>query len=450
MSDVAEKQYDLIDVVHAQLEANDENAVRLQLAELHPNEIANLLESLPPDARKRLWALVELDEQGDVLAYLHDEARAGIIEEMPQDELVVAAESMEVADLADVMGELPEDVTEAILSTLEKDHRERLEAVLSFDEGVAGRLMNPDVLSVRKDVTLAVVLRYLRRRTTLPAHTDTLMVISEDGDYLGKLSLADVVTGRPDATVEEAMHAQADWVYGNTDERDVAALFERRDLISVAVVDSAYKLLGRITIDDIVDVIRAQTDEAFMKRAGLDKDEDLFAPVLPSAKRRAVWLGINLVTVFLAAWVIGRFEEALDKIVALAVLMPIVASMGGIAGSQTLTLTIRGLALGQIGSSNLRWLAYKEIAVGVLNGLSWAVVVAVVTVAWFQEWGIGAVIAAAMLVNLLAAAASGVVIPVVLHRLGIDPALSGAVILTTVTDVVGFLSFLGLASLFLL
>jgi magnesium transporter len=209
-------------------------------------------------------------------------------------------------------------------------------------------------------------------------------------------------------------------------------------------------LLGRITIDDVVDIIREEADRALLASAGLEQEEDLFAPVIPSAKRRAVWLGINLVTVFAAAWVIGRFEEALDKIVALAVLMPVVASMGGIAGSQTLTLTIRGLALDQIAAGNVRWLTVKEVLVGVINGVAWAIVVALVAYLWFQSTGIAAVIAAAMVLNLLAAAASGVAIPLILNRLGIDPALSGAVILTTVTDVVGFLSFLGLASLFLL
>jgi len=441
---------DLIGLVYDHLAAEDMAALRQQIEALHPAEIANLLESLPPTKRKRLWEVIPSVLEGEILTNLGDEVRATIIDEMAPHELVAAAGSMDVEDLADVLEELPVDLTETILGALEADHRRRLETTLAFEEGTAGRLMSADVISVRKDVTLAVVLRYLRRLPSLPQHTDALMVITEDGDYLGKLHLSDVVTGSPDAGVEDVMETQPDWVYADADERDVAHLFERRDLISVAVLDREHKLLGRITIDDIVDVIRSVTDQVVLKGAGLREDEDLFAPILPSAKRRALWLGINLVTVFLAAWVIGNFQEALSKMVALAVLMPIVASMGGIAGSQTLTLTIRGLALGQISGSNMRWLANKEVMVGALNGIAWAVVVGLVSVLWFHHWGIGIVIAAAMILNLLAAAMSGVAIPLVLNRLGIDPALSGAVILTTVTDVVGFLSFLGLATIFLI
>jgi magnesium transporter len=336
------------------------------------------------------------------------------------------------------------------LLALDQDHRKRLEAVLSYEDGTAGRLMSADVVSVRKDVTLAVVLRWLRRHQSLPPHTDALMVIDEDERYLGKLPMSDVVTGDPDALVETVMREGADSIRADMSERELAILFERRDLVSVAVLDDSGRLLGRITIDDVVDIIREEADHALLKSAGLDEEEDLFAPVLPSARRRGVWLGINLITVFMAAWVIGRFEEALDKIVALAVLMPVVASMGGIAGSQTLTLTIRGFALDQIAASNVRWLIIKEVSVGALNGVVWALVVALVSYVWFQDIGLATIIAVAMALNLLAASLSGVVVPLVLRRMGIDPALSGAVILTTVTDIIGFLSFLGLASLFLL
>jgi magnesium transporter len=322
--------------------------------------------------------------------------------------------------------------------------------VLSYPEGTAGRLMSTEVISVRSDVSLAVVLRWLRRHRELPPHTDALMVLSDVGRYVGKLGMADVVTGDPDLQVEAVMKPEAETVRAGAAEREVAALFERRDLVSVAVLDDDDRLLGRITIDDVVDIIREEADRTLLASAGLEEEADLFASVLRSAKQRAVWLGINLVTVFMAAWVIGLFSDALDKIVALAVLMPVVASMGGIAGSQTLTLTIRGLALDQIAHSNVRWLTGKEVAVGAINGLLWALVVAAVAYLWFRSTGIAAVIAAAMVLNLLAAALSGIAVPLVLHRLGIDPALSGAVILTTVTDVVGFLSFLGLASLFLL
>ena len=441
---------ELLDEVLGELEAGDESAVGKHLAGLHDAEIAALLEALPPDERDLVWDLIPDEREAEVLTYLHDEARTGIMEDMEPEELAAAVEDMEPEDLADVLEDLPDELTESILRALDADHKQRLDAVRSFPEDSAGRLMSRDVVSVRQDVTLAVVLRWLRRKKALPPHTDALMVTTEEGRYLGKLPVADIVTGDPDALVAEVMKAGADAVRANETEHDVASLFERRDLISVAVLDREDRLLGRITVDDVVDVIREEADHALLSHAGLDEEEDLFAPVVPSAKRRGIWLGINLVTVFLAAWVIDLFEEALDKIVALAVLMPVVASMGGIAGSQTLTLTIRGLALDQIAAANVRWLTLKELGVGALNGLVWAVFVSLAAYAWFRDPGISAVIGAAMMLNLLAAALSGVTVPLVLKRLGIDPALSGAVILTTVTDVIGFLSFLGLATLFLL
>lgn len=441
---------ELLDWVLMDLEAGRQDELRNALEELHPAEAANLLESLPPNQRNALWEVIPVEQEGEILSHLRDEARATIINEMDRSELVAAAESMSVEDLAYVLEELPEDLTESVLLALERDHRERLETVLSYDEGTAGRLMSTDVVSVRKDVTLAVVLRWLRRHQALPPHTDALMVIGEDGTYQGKLSIADVVTGDPKSLVETCIQPAADSVRACATEHEVAALFERRDLISVAVVDQQARLLGRITIDDVVDVIREEADQLLLKRSGLADDEDLFAPVLPSARRRGFWLGLNLITVFLAAWVIGRFEEALDKIVALAVLMPVVASMGGIAGSQTLTLTIRGLAMEQIAKANVRWLILKELSVGILNGLVWALTVALVAYLWFSDWKLAVIIATAMVLNLLAASLSGVTIPLILQRMGIDPALSGAVILTTITDVIGFLSFLGLATLFLI
>ena len=445
-----EEKLHQVDFIIGYLKAQDESTIVSYLQQLHAAEIASLLESLPPDLRQQLWQLLPLSLEGETLTYLGDEVRNSIIGEMEHHEVVAATETMDVEDLAEVMEELPEDISEAVLNSLDEDRRRRLENTLSFAEDSAGRLMSTDVISVRKDVSLAVVLRYLRRLKPLPHHTDALMVIDDNGTYLGKLTLAVTVTENPDALVADVMQAGADSVLANADEHDVALLFERRDLISVAVVDEQDKLLGRITVDNVVDIILAKADKALLASGGLVEDEDLFAAVIPSAKRRAIWLGINLVTVFLAAWVIGRFELVLDKIVALAILLPVVASMGGIAGSQTLTLTIRGLALGQVSSANLRWLGNKELTVGMLNGFAWAVVVAIVTLFWFDDWGIALIIAAAMMVNLIAAALSGVLIPVVLSRMGIDPALSGAVVLTTVTDVVGFLSFLGLATLFLL
>ncbi len=440
----------LVDQVIGYLKADEDAKASASLEGLHIAEIAVLLESLPPEFRQRVWKLLPQGLEGETLTHLGEEVRGSIIDEMENAEVVAAAEAMEVEDLADVMEELPAHLGEAVLEALDEDRRQRLEATLAFAEGTAGRWMNTDVISVRKDVSLAVVLRYLRLLKPLPSHTDALMVTDEYGVYLGTLPVTDAVAEHPDTMVEDVMIEMADWVRADAEEHDVAVLFEQRDLISVAVVDEQGKLLGRITINNAVDIMLGEADKALLARAGLDEEEDLFAPVLPSAKRRAVWLGINLVTVFMAAWVIGRFEEALDKIVALAVLMPVVASMGGIAGSQTLTLTIRGLALGQVSKANLRWLGNKELMVGLLNGIAWALVVAVVTYVWFQDAGIAVIIAVAMVLNLLAAAFSGVLIPVMLERMGIDPALSGAVVLTTITDIIGFLSFLGLATLFLL
>jgi magnesium transporter len=434
----------------ADLSAGRTAELREALRDLHVAEIADLLEAMPPEQRVALWDAVPRELAADILPFLHDEARNTIIEEMDHRELVAAAERMDVEDLADVIEELPRDLSDTILEALEQDHRARLEVVLAYAEDSAGRLMSADTLSVRPDVSLAVVLRWLRRQAKLPPHTDALTVIDTEGTFLGTLSMEAIVTGEPDDLVGSAMAPSADVVRVNETEHEVAALFDRRDLISVPVVDETNKLLGRITIDDVVDVIREEADRFLMNSAGLDEEEDLFAPIIPSAQRRGVWLGVNLLTVFLAAWVISHFEEALDKIVALAVLMPVVASMGGIAGSQTLTLTIRGMALGQIARGNVRWLTVKELAVGALNGAAWAVVVAAVAYLWFGDLGISAVIATAMVVNMLAAALAGITVPLTLKRMGIDPALSGTVVLTTVTDVIGFLSFLGLASLFLL
>lgn len=440
----------LLEQILADLEAGKQEAVTQQLENTHAAEVADLLEALPPEQRSELWETVPVEQEAEVLTYLHDEARASIIEEMEEEELIAAAESMALEDLAEIIDELPGDVSNMLMDALESDHRSRLEAVLNYEEGSAGRLMSADVISVRQDVSIAVVLRWLRRHASLPPHTDSLMVIDSTGQYLGKLELAEVLTGDPGALVSSLMQADAVAVRATMSEHEVAGLFERRDLISVAVLDEGANLLGRITVDDIVDVIREESDRALLKSAGLTEEEDLFAPVMPSARRRGLWLGINLITIFAAAWVIGRFEQALDEIVALAVLMPVVASMGGIAGSQTLTLTIRGLALDQIAATNVRWLTFKELAVGAVNGLVWALAVAFVAYLWFGDSGIAAILASAMVLNLLVAGFAGVAIPLLLQRWGIDPALSGAVILTTVTDIIGFLSFLGLATLFLL
>jgi len=413
-------------------------------------EIAHLLEGLPRTEREILWELVE-DRDGEVLIHLSEEVRADLISKMDLAEILSATETLDLDDLADLIQELPDTVTRELLDSLDTQRRNRLEAVLGYEEDSAGGLMNTDAVTVRPEVTLDAVLRYLRRLgDRVPANTDALIVVNREDKYLGMLSLARLVSADPTETVAEVMSVDVKPIGADWSARDVANRFERHDLMSAAVVDGDAKLLGRITIDDVVDVIREEGEHAFMGRAGLSEEEDMFAPVLVSARRRAVWLGVNLLTAFLASWVIGHFEATIQKIVALAVLMPIVASMGGIAGSQTLTLAIRGIALGQLSLKNVRWLVLKELAVGTINGLVWAAVVGVVAGVWFQSGDIAWLIAAAITINLVFAALTGAILPIVLERIGIDPALAGGVLLTTVTDVVGFLAFLGLATLFLL
>lgn len=415
-----------------------------------PVDIANLLESLPPSERKNLWELIPKELEAEILRFMRDEARNSIIQKMPTDELVEVAATLPNNEAASVFEKLPETMLESVFDALDKDHKNRIETVLSYQEGTAGRLMSSDVISIREDVTLSVVQRWLRKHKNIPRYTDALMVVDHNNIYQGQLLFRDILINDGNEVVKNVMSTYGYTIPDKMSYKEIASLFEKRDLISVAVLDENHHLLGKITIDDALQVIREQSDAIILKSEGLKAEEDLFSPVLPSVKGRGVWLGINLATVFLAAWVIGLFSDVLDQIVALAILMPIVASMGGIAGSQTLTLTIRGLALDQIAQSNIRWLTIKELSVGVFNGLIWSIVVALVAYLWFRQPGIAAILGVAMLINLIAASISGVLIPIILDKLGIDPALSGAVILTTVTDIIGFLSFLGLATWFLL
>jgi magnesium transporter len=416
---------------------------------LHPAEIAHLLESLPPSQRHVVWEMVDREDHGEVLLHVGDEVRAGLIETMDHEALLSATEGLDVDDLADLLQDLPNAVMRQALAGMDQQYRQRLEAVLSYGEDTAGGLMNTDTVTVRANVTLDVVLRYLRMKSNIPTQIDSLIVVNRYDRYLGILPLSVVVSHDPDLTVAEVMEYGIEGIPAQTPAAQVAKVFEDRDLVSAPVVDEHGKLLGRITIDDVVDVIREQAEHSVMSMAGLTQEEDIFAPVLPAARRRAIWLGTNLCTAFLAATVVGQFQATLEHVVALAVLMPIVASMGGIAGSQTLTLVIRALALGQIGKRNAGLLLGKELAVGAFNGLTWSLVVAAAAILWFQDWKIGAVIAAALIINLLCAALAGVGVPLIMRRFGVDPALAGPVVVTTVTDVMGFFSFLGLATLVL-
>jgi magnesium transporter len=451
MTEIAEEQQ--IEKHRAALQEALESESPVQvtdlLEELNPAEIADLLEGLPQPQRASVSDLIDPSVKGEVLLELGEEARDHLIADRSPEELAAAIESLEdVDDQADLLLSLPRGVMAQVLHILDLHKRERLEAVLSYPEDTAGGLMNTDQVTVRADVTLDVVLRYLRMRRDLPEHTDQLFVVDRHERFLGGLPLSRVLTAEVDSRVGELMNPEVQAIPADLPDREVARLFEDRDLISAPVVEDGM-LIGRITIDDVVDVIREEAEHSVMSMAGLSEEEDIFAPVVPSARRRAIWLGVNLMTAFLASWSIGLFESTLDKIVALAVLMPIVASMGGIAGSQTLTLVIRGLALGQVGATNARWLASKEVLVGLFNGVIWSFVVAIVAILWFKDYEIGGVIAAALVINLFAASLAGVAIPLILRRMGIDPALAGSVILTTVTDVVGFVAFLGLATLLL-
>ncbi|MDR7151773.1 magnesium transporter [Hydrogenophaga palleronii] len=419
------------------------------LHRMHPAKVAGLLEALPPSERGVVWSMVETDRAGKVLTYLHDEIRATLARELDPDDLVAAVLPLDLDDLVDLIQQLPNDLSDLLMQATSGARREQVETLLAHPEDSAGGLMDTDFIEVRAEVRIGAVLRYLRLLDTLPSHTDQLMVMDRQGLYQGVLRLSALVTADPTWRVSEVMHTDVAGIALDMPATEVARLFQDHDLLSAPVVDADQRLVGRITVDDVVDLIREDADRALMQMAGLDDEADMFAPVLVSARRRAVWLGINLVTAFLAAWVIGRFEATLEQLVALAVLMPIVASMGGIAGSQTLTLMIRGLALGQIQKGNLRVLLQREMGTSVLNGLLWAAVIALLAVVWFGNWGLGGVLGAAILINLLCAALAGLAIPLLLQRMGIDPALAGSVVLTTVTDVIGFFAFLGLASLWL-
>jgi magnesium transporter len=417
--------------------------------ELHPADVALLLESLPEGERDIVWSQLDPDSVAEVLVEAEDAVRASHMRRMAPQALAAVAQEVDPDDAADILQDLPEPVADEVLQAMDEQHRERLEAVLAYPEDTAGGLMNVDVLTVRADVSLETVLRYLRRRGEIPEKTNRLFVVNRVNEYVGMLRLADLLISDPEDSVRAHIIEERDAIPATTASHEVARLFEQRNLISAPVVDEARKLIGRITIDDVVDVIRDEGDQALMRMAGLDEEDDIFAPVFTTSRRRMLWLGVNLGTALLAAWVIGLFAGTIEKVVALAVLMPVVASMGGIAGSQTLTIVIRGMALGQVGQSNAGWLLNREIMVGFINSLLWALVVALIATYWFGQPALGLIVAVALVINLVIAAIAGTVLPLVMRRLLIDPALAGGVVLTTVTDVVGFVTFLGLGALFL-
>jgi magnesium transporter len=435
--------------LQALLAQEDVEAIRDLIEPLHPADISGLLASLPPDARQSVFSQIPLFLTGEVLLELPESIRADLMSEMDHKSIVAAAQSLDTDDIADLLPELPDEVIAQILFSLDKQDRQRLEAVLPYPEDTAGGLMNVDAITVRENISLEVVFRYLRVRHELPEGTNKLFVVDRADRLIGTLLLGPLLTSDPQTRVGQVMDRDPVKFDAMTPEKEVAAAFERYNLISAPVVGDDGRLLGRITVDDVVDVMREEAARSVMAPAGLSEQEDIFAPVARSSRNRSLWLGINLVTAVLASWVIGFFESTIEKAVALAVLMPIVASMGGNAGTQTVVMVVRGLALGNITHGNTRRVLMKELAVGIVNSLLWAVAVAAIVLVWYRNPLLAGVIAIAMVINLLFAALSGVLIPLALRRFGIDPAIASGVILTTVTDIVGFLAFLGLAALVL-
>ncbi len=420
--------------------------IKVLLASLRPSEVAGVLEANTPATRRIIWGLVDDDVRNQSLQYLQDDVRAEFLEAMDTAQLVAVADDLDTDDFADILQQLPTTITNQVLENLDGRDRARVESVLSYPEDSAGGLMNTDTITVRPRHAAELVLRYLRLRRDLPATTDALIVVNSRDEYLGMLPLTKLLTADPTVTVREIMNTEEPAIHVGEADTEVAKLFSERDLISAPVVDDDGFLLGRITIDDVVDVIIEDAEEALLAPAGLVVDEDTFAPVRRAVRRRAIWLGINLVTALMAAAVISVFEETIVKVVALAVLMPVVASMGGIAGTQTLTLVIRGQATGQLGRNNMLWMLNREFVIATLNGLLWATIVALGASYFFDDPKLGFVIGVAMVATILIAAVAGSLLPSLLKRMAIDPAIAGGVVLTTITDVAGFFIFLGLAS----
>ena len=423
------------------------NQIRRLLSNMSPSEIAHALESSPPKQRNILFSLLKTEEEGDVLFELGEEIQQDLISNITNEELSEAVKELELDEIVDILQKLPEDRMKTILSNMSRVDRSRIEMGLTFPENTAGGLLNTDVISVRPNNLIKEVLGYLRDLGKLPDNTDKIFVVNDSNEYLGELSISEVITSNPSMVVREIMETEITPINVNLDDKEVATLFERNDWISSSVIDEDNKLIGRITIDDVVDVIREDADQNLLGMAGIA--EDTFAPPGRAAKSRVLWLSLNLITAFIAASTINIFQDVIDKFVYLAILMPIVASMGGVAATQTLTIVLRGLTLEQINSSNIRWLFKRELAVSILNGIVLSVLVGFITYAWFQELAISLLISCALIINLISSVIAGILVPLILRRFKQDPAISGSVVVTTVTDVIGFLSFLGLATIYL-
>jgi magnesium transporter len=418
------------------------------LYELKPQDLADVLESSPPAQRTMLWELLDESQQSEIIRHVDEDVVLSLLSDKSGEQIATVLEQTDDDDTADILQQLPADLIQKVLIAMDVQDRSRVENLLAYPEDTAGGMMDTDTISVRPQVSLYVVFRYLRRHSELPSMTDSIFVVNSRDAFVGVLPLSSLLVSNPILTVGEIMVTEIEAIPADMSEHDVAAKFERYDLVSAPVIDQDNKLLGRITIDDVVDVIIDEADHSILGMAGLNEDSDIFAPIVKTAKSRAIWLGANLITAFIAASVIDIFKDTIEKVVALAVLMPIVASMGGVAGSQTLTLVIRNMAQDELFDNNLAWLTRREVAVGAINGCLWSLVVAVATSMFFNDINLGLIIAAALVINLLTAALSGALLPSFLRSIGIDPAIAGTVVLTTITDVVGFLSFLGLATLF--
>ena len=424
--------------------------VRRMLHTLPASDVALILESSPKRTRKELWELIDTDYHSDVIEELSEEVRNGIITQMAPTNVVDVLGQMDTDDLAETLSTLPEEILASLLKSMDAQERQRAEQALSYGEETAGFIMNTDTVTLRSDVTVDVVLRYLRLRGKVPEDSDNFYVVNRNDTLIGRVPVVRLLIEPPEALVGEIMEDEPEAIPVAMHDGEVASLFERYNWLSAPVVDDKHRLVGRITIDDVVDIIREDAEHSMMSMAGLDDDEDTFAPVLQSTRRRSVWLGVNLITALLAAAVSDMFEATLSQLAVLAILNTIVPSMGGVAGNQTLTLVIRGMALGHVNSGNSRWLISKELAIGFLNGVIWAVLIAAVIAIWKQDYTLGVIIAFAMMANMIAAGFAGATLPLIMKRLKIDPALAGSVILTTITDVVGIFAFLGTATLFLI
>ncbi len=439
----------LLTILGRAIDTGTLSRAREMLNHLSPPDIAHERETAPPKYRHVLWELVEKENSGEVLQELSDDIQVEFLEQMNGSQVALLTAGLDVDDVVDILQQLPGQVVSAALQSMSMQDRLRVESVLTYDEETAGGMMDTEVITVRADITLDAVLRYLRRHSDIPDITDSLFVVNRQDKFLGLLPLGKLLTSSPTAIVKEVMDTAVQPIHVNLTDSDVAQLFKRQDLVSAPVVDDENHLLGRITIDDVLDVIIEDADQSLRAMGGLSTNEDTFASISRTVPRRAIWLGVNLITAILASIAISLFEATLDKVVALSILMPIVASMGGVAGSQTLTLVIRGMALGQIERGNISWLLSKEFAVGALNGLLWAVVTGCVVSLWFGDWSMALIIGLAMAINITAAALAGTLLPIMLRSMSMDPVLAGSVILTTITDITGFVSFLGLATWFL-